>query len=137
MRAEPKNFVPMPRKFAFAANEEIGELQLGGFDRSSTVEDMQMFPMAGFAYGVNVTSIKFGGLELLDFDAGHDAYVGEFDSGRGTIKDPNGSVVVEISKSGAAVNNAGRSFCVVEGFDFGQMATVAAYFLLVDRKFAR
>jgi hypothetical protein len=92
LRAEPKNFVPMPRKFAFAANEEIGELQLGGFDRSSTVEDMQMFPMAGFAYGVNVTSIKFGGLELLDFDAGHDAYVGEFDSGTTCILLPNSTV---------------------------------------------
>jgi hypothetical protein len=36
----------------------VGELQLGGYDRASTLEDMHMFPMAGFAYGVNVTSIK-------------------------------------------------------------------------------
>ncbi len=37
--------------------------------------------MQGFAYGVNVTSIKYGHTELLNFIPGHDSYVGEFDSG--------------------------------------------------------
>jgi len=96
---QPGGFVPMPRKFAFAANEEVGELQLGGYDRSSTLEDMHMFPMAGFAYGVNVTSIKFGSLELLDFDVAHDAYVGEFDSGTTCILLPNSTVNSTFKKS--------------------------------------
>jgi hypothetical protein len=71
----------MPRKFAFTATEEVGELQLGGFDPESIAEPMELYPMAGFAYGVNITSIKFGDTELLNFAEDHDAYVGEFDSG--------------------------------------------------------
>ncbi len=59
----------------------MGELQLGGYDPESIAEPMQLYPMAGFAYGVNITSIKFGGTELLNFAPDNDAYVGEFDSG--------------------------------------------------------
>ena len=84
----------MPRKFAFTASEEVGELQLGGYEADSISEPMQLFPMAGYAYGVNVTSIKFGETELLNFvgeDKG-DAYVGEFDSGTTCLLIPNGTV---------------------------------------------
>ena len=36
----------MPRKFAFTATEELGELQLGGYDPASVAQPMKMFPMA-------------------------------------------------------------------------------------------
>uniref|UniRef100_A0A7S0I0E6 Peptidase A1 domain-containing protein n=1 Tax=Hanusia phi TaxID=3032 RepID=A0A7S0I0E6_9CRYP len=87
-----EDFVPMPRKFAFTADESIGELQLGGYEPDSVAEPMQMFPMAGYAYGVNVTSIKFGNVELLDFTNNHKAYVGEFDSGTTCLLIPNSTV---------------------------------------------
>jgi hypothetical protein len=91
---ERPEFTPMPRKFAFTASEEVGELQLGGYEANSIAEPMQLFPMAGYAYGVNVTSIKFGGVELLNFVEGHNesAYVGEFDSGTTCLLIPNGTV---------------------------------------------
>lgn len=89
---QPSDFNLMPRKFAFTATEDVGELQLGGYDPQSAAEPMQLFPMAGFAYGVNITSIKFGQTELLNFAPGHDAYVGEFDSGTTCILLPNGTV---------------------------------------------
>mmetsp|Transcript_20517 Transcript_20517/g.32092 ORF Transcript_20517/g.32092 Transcript_20517/m.32092 type:complete len:489 (+) Transcript_20517:120-1586(+) len=87
-----EDFIPMPRKFAFTANEEVGELQLGGYEPKSTSGPMHMFPMAGFAYGVNVTSIKFGDTELLNFQPSHDSYVGEFDSGTTCLLLPNSTV---------------------------------------------
>ena len=33
---QTRGFTPMPRKFAFLANETAGELQLGGYDPSAT-----------------------------------------------------------------------------------------------------
>ena len=45
-------------------------------------------PSQGYAYGVNVTSIKYGDTELLNFLPGHDAYVGEFDSGTTSAPPP-------------------------------------------------
>jgi hypothetical protein len=89
---QPPDYHVMPRKFAFTATEELGELQLGGYDPASIAQPMQMFPMAGFAYGVNVTSIKYGDTELLSFQDGHDAYVGEFDSGTTCLLIPNTTV---------------------------------------------
>ena len=43
---QPKEYHVMPRKFAFTATEELGELQLGGYDPASIAEPMEMFPMA-------------------------------------------------------------------------------------------
>eukprot|EP00282_Hemiselmis_andersenii_P035498 CAMPEP_0169447008 /NCGR_PEP_ID=MMETSP1042-20121227/11289_1 /TAXON_ID=464988 /ORGANISM="Hemiselmis andersenii, Strain CCMP1180" /LENGTH=478 /DNA_ID=CAMNT_0009558533 /DNA_START=20 /DNA_END=1456 /DNA_ORIENTATION=+ len=96
---QPDSFHEMPRKFAFTATEDLGELQLGGYDPTSIAEPMQLFPMAGFAYGVNITSIKFGDTELLDFAPGHDAYVGEFDSGTTCVLLPNSTVNGSFAKS--------------------------------------
>jgi hypothetical protein len=99
---ERPDFTPMPRKFAFTASEEVGELQLGGYEPDSISEPMQMFPMAGYAYGVNVTSIKFGKTELLNFVEGGPsggAYVGEFDSGTTCLLIPNGTVNNSFTKS--------------------------------------
>lgn len=96
---QPSNFNMMPRKFAFTATEDVGELQLGGYDPQSAAEPMRLFPMAGFAYGVNITSIKFGETELLNFAPGHDSYVGEFDSGTTCILLPNGTVNNSFSAS--------------------------------------
>ena len=114
---EREGFTPMPRKFAFTASEEVGELQLGGYDTDSISEPMQLFPMAGFAYGVNVTSIKFGNTELLNFDGGNDAYVGEFDSGTTCLLIPNGTVNGTFQKSPFEIlldeQNAGGTFPLV------------------------
>lgn len=110
-------FDPMPRKFAFTASEEVGELQLGGYEADSISEPMQLFPMAGYAYGVNVTSIKFGNTELLNFVDNHDAYVGEFDSGTTCLLIPNGTVNNTFDKSPFQIlldeQNKGGSFPLV------------------------
>ena len=65
----------------------------------------------------------------------NDVLVGEFDLGRGYIKDSQGSVVAELSKEGTVKNNAGQGVGVVEGFSFEKMPTLAAYFLIVDPTF--
>ena len=62
-----------------------------------------------------------------------DVIVGEFDPGRGYIKDPNGSVIAELSKDGVLINNGGLTLGRFEGFSYEQLTTVAAYILLVDR----
>ena len=64
-----------------------------------------------------------------------DAFVGEFDTGRGYIKDAQGSVVAEVSKEGAVKNNAGQGVGTVDNFHYGALPTLAAYFLLVDPSF--
>ena len=114
------DFHPMPRKFAFTASEEVGELQLGGYEADSIAEPMQLFPMAGYAYGVNVTSIKFGETELLNFvdeNADNNAYVGEFDSGTTCLLIPNATVNGTFTKSPFQIlldeQNAGGTFPLV------------------------
>ena len=62
---------------------------------------------------------------------------GEFDPGRGYVKDGQGSVVAEMNKEGAIKDNAGQQIGKAEGFKFAQMATMAAYFLLVDKEMLR
>ena len=58
--------------------------------------------------------------------------VGEFDPGRGYIKDPHGSVIAELSKDGVLINNGGVTLGRFEGFSYDQLNVVAAYILLVD-----
>ena len=60
--------------------------------------------------------------------------VGEFDQGRGYIKDAKGSVVAEITKEGVLSGNAQTTAGFVQGFTFQSMVTVAAYILLIDPK---
>uniref|UniRef100_A0A7S0F2U4 Peptidase A1 domain-containing protein n=1 Tax=Hanusia phi TaxID=3032 RepID=A0A7S0F2U4_9CRYP len=87
--------VPMPRKFAFTANNELGELQLGGYDPAMLSEDFTMFHMTGEnVYGIDIHSITYGGVELLHFgQANHKkAFVGEFDSGTTCLLLPNTDV---------------------------------------------
>ena len=67
----------------------------------------------------------------------NDNIIGSFDSGRGYIKDAQGSVVAELSKEGSITNNAGRGIGTIEGFEFVKIGTLAAYFLIVDRAFCR
>ena len=58
--------------------------------------------------------------------------IGEFDPGRGYVKDAHGSIMAEISVLGTITNNAGQSIGKVQGFDRGKLPTLAAYFLIVD-----
>ena len=58
--------------------------------------------------------------------------IGEFDPGRGYVKDAHGSVVAEISALGTITNNAGQSIGKAQGFDRGKLSTLAAYLLIVD-----
>ena len=84
---------PMPRKFAFTADDNIGELQLGGVDDSIAAEPFVMFPMSGEnVYGIKITSITYGGVELLHFQSGIDGFTGEFDSGTTCLLLPNTDV---------------------------------------------
>ena len=56
------------RKFAFLSTAESGELQLGGYDRASTNADMVYVPTTSTTeYSVNVQSLTFGGIELLNW----------------------------------------------------------------------
>jgi hypothetical protein len=64
---QDKDYVPMPRMFAFTASDAGAELQLGGYDPASILGSMHMAPMVGVTYSVNVSSIKYNGEELLMF----------------------------------------------------------------------
>ena len=64
---QDKDYVPMPRMFAFTASDAGAELQLGGYDPASILGTMHMAPMVGVTYSVNVSSIKYNGEELLIF----------------------------------------------------------------------
>lgn len=56
------------RKFAFLSTDTYAELQLGGYDRDSTSADMvYMHTTSTTEYSVNVQSLTFGGIELLDW----------------------------------------------------------------------
>ena len=56
------------RKFAFLSDSVSGELQLGGYDRESTAADMVYVKATSTTeYSVNVQSLTFGGIELLDW----------------------------------------------------------------------
>jgi hypothetical protein len=56
------------RKFAFLSDSVSGELQLGGYDRTSTAADMVYVAATSTTeYSVNVQSLTFGGIELLDW----------------------------------------------------------------------
>ena len=56
------------RKFAFLSTAASGELQLGGYDRASTNADMVYVPTTSTTeYSVNVQSLTFGGIELLNW----------------------------------------------------------------------
>lgn len=66
-----------------------------------------------------------------------DHTVGEFDPGRGYVKDSMGSVIAELTKEGTITDNGGQSIGRIEGFSYSHMATLAAYFLLVDPKLTR
>ena len=70
-----------------------------------------------------------GSHQVVDHD---DIVVGEYDPGRGYIKDAQGSVVAELNKEGVIKDNAGQSIGKVEGFAYEHMNLMAAYLLLVD-----
>jgi len=97
---QPPGFKPMPRLFAFLANDTAGELQLGGYDPAATSGEPWYFPMLGPAYGVAVYSMTYGdgedAMELLDFNAGardpKESFVGQLDSGTTCILLPNTTV---------------------------------------------
>eukprot|EP00285_Hemiselmis_virescens_P008392 CAMPEP_0173407438 /NCGR_PEP_ID=MMETSP1356-20130122/67113_1 /TAXON_ID=77927 ORGANISM="Hemiselmis virescens, Strain PCC157" /NCGR_SAMPLE_ID=MMETSP1356 /ASSEMBLY_ACC=CAM_ASM_000847 /LENGTH=231 /DNA_ID=CAMNT_0014368617 /DNA_START=93 /DNA_END=785 /DNA_ORIENTATION=+ len=56
------------RKFAFLSTADTAEIQLGGYDRASTSADMVYMPTTSTTeYSVNVQSLTFGGIELLDW----------------------------------------------------------------------
>mmetsp|Transcript_46735 Transcript_46735/g.77361 ORF Transcript_46735/g.77361 Transcript_46735/m.77361 type:complete len:610 (+) Transcript_46735:86-1915(+) len=64
-----------------------------------------------------------------------DQCIGEFDQGRGYVKNPQGSVIAEISKEGVVSGNGGMTAGYIQGFSFESMYKVAAYILLVDPDF--
>jgi len=89
------NGSPMPRKFTFTANNELGELQLGGHDPALVQEEFVVFPMTGEnVYGIDIHSITYGGVELLHFQDSKPkkSFVGEFDSGTTCLLLPNTDV---------------------------------------------
>ena len=86
---------PMPRKFTFTANNDLGELQLGGYDPELVSSGFTMFHMTGLnAYAIPIHSITYGGVELLHFaDTNHKkTFAGEFDSGTTCLLIPSSVV---------------------------------------------
>lgn len=63
--------------------------------------------------------------------------VGEYDQGRGYIKDASGSVVAELNKEGVIQDNGGQSIGFIEGFTYHKVPILAAYFLIVDPSYVR
>jgi len=91
---------PMPRKFAFTADNQMGELHLGGYDPKIIADDFVMMPMTGQnVYGIDIHSISYGGVELLHFDSGKTSFVGEFDSGTTCLLLPNTDVKGNFTRS--------------------------------------
>ena len=89
------NGAPMPRTFAFTADNLMGELHLGGVDPAMLSSNMVMMPMVGEnVYGIGIHSITYGGVELLHFhqDLPKKEFVGEFDSGTTCLLLPNTDV---------------------------------------------
>jgi len=66
-----------------------------------------------------------------------DQVIGEFDTGRGYVKNAQGSVIAEVNKEGAVTGNGGQTAGTVQGFTFDAMMKVAAYVLLVDPEFIK
>ena len=86
---------PMPRKFTFTANDDLGELQLGGYDPALVSSDFTMFHMTGLnSYGIPIHSITYGGVELLHFADTNQKkmFAGEFDSGTTCLLIPSTDV---------------------------------------------
>ena len=67
----------------------------------------------------------------------NDKVVGEFDMGRGYIKDEHGSVVAEIAKTGTITGNRGQTVGVAEGFRYETLPRFAAYICLVDKAYVK
>ncbi|KAL1521767.1 hypothetical protein AB1Y20_021421 [Prymnesium parvum] len=63
--------------------------------------------------------------------------VGEYDLGKGYVKDPQGSVIAELSKEGYITGNRGQTAGRVEGFSYDQIPKLAAYMCLVDMAFVK
>ena len=59
------------------------------------------------------------------------------DFGNATIKDPQGSTLAELRKSGEVVSHLGASCGVLDGFDFHALQEAAAYLVLLDCAFVQ
>ena len=95
------NHKPMPRKFTFTANDDLGELQLGGYDPKLVDADFTMFHMTGLnAYAIDIHSITYGGVELLHFAGTNHkkTFAGEFDSGTTCLLLPSSDVKGNFTK---------------------------------------
>ena len=66
-----------------------------------------------------------------------DVVVGEYDMGKGYIKDPQGSVIAELSKEGNVTGNRGQTVGKVEGFAYEHIPKLAAYICLVDAAYVK
>ncbi|KAJ1490479.1 hypothetical protein T484DRAFT_1935130 [Baffinella frigidus] len=97
------DFMPMPRRFAFTATEDRGEIQLGGYDPRSVEEGEEMVYFKGVHddYQVKIKSITYGtgedAVELLNWDAevvgdGDKAVLGKLDSGTSCILMPSNTM---------------------------------------------
>ncbi len=63
--------------------------------------------------------------------------LGEYDAGRGFVKNKLGSVIAEISKDGSVTGNGQRLAGAIEGFKYECMDKVAAYVHLVDPDYVK
>ncbi|EKX36601.1 hypothetical protein GUITHDRAFT_145651 [Guillardia theta CCMP2712] len=111
------------RKFTFVVDREAGELQLGAYDHKSIAKGdrMHFFKATSTAeYSIPVTSIKFDGRELLDFETeinprvpGRESWIpGILDSGtsclvlpdstlKGVLRDKPFSTFVSLARNSA------------------------------------
>lgn len=62
---------------------------------------------------------------------------GEYDMGKGYIKNSQGSVIAELSKGGLVMGNRGQTVGRIEGFSFEKMPILAAFIILVDMDYVK
>lgn len=90
---QPQSAVTLRRRqFSFVANEFLGELQLGGYDEDSISEAPFYTRMLNdTGYGVEVSSIMYNGVQILDWSARYKgaALLSILDTGSSCIMLPN------------------------------------------------
>ena len=148
---QPKVFIPYPAMAAWngdwggdgmrilfgnerkirATIAEDGEVTDGGGNTLAYIESNGEVGDAQMNY-VGVAHLSAH--QVVDYT---DHVIGEFDPGRGYVKDALGSVVAELTKEGTITDNGGQSIGKIENFSYAHIATLAAYFLLVDPKLVR
>jgi len=70
-------------------------------------------------------------------EQGRDQLLAEVDYGRALIREPSGSTLAEVSRSGEVLGHWGATCGKLEGFNYEMIQQAAAYILLIDPEFVK